>query len=99
MSTPEEIQDDIEQTRADVRQDVEALQEKVNPRGAAGRGAARVKETVSEVTDRVMGSAQDGASTARSAVTAAPERVRSGTQGNHWPSGSGLSPWDGWFRR
>ncbi len=31
MSTPEEIQDDIEQTRADVRQDVEALQEKVNP--------------------------------------------------------------------
>ena len=89
MSTPEEIQDDIEQTRADVRQDVEALQEKVNPRGAAGRGAARVKETVSVVTDRVMGSAQDGASTARSAVTAAPERVRSGTQGNPLAVGLG----------
>jgi hypothetical protein len=89
MSTPEEIQSDIERTRADVREDVEALQEKVDPRSAAGRRATRVKQTVSDVTDRVMGTAESGAASARNAVTDAPDVVRTRTAGNPLAVGLG----------
>lgn len=36
MSTPEQIEQDIERIRADVREDVEVLHEKVNPATVVG---------------------------------------------------------------
>lgn len=92
MSTPEEIQEDIEQTRADLRDNVEALQEKVSVKGAASRSATKVKDTVSGVKDAVMGSAESSASSARDAVSSVgdvPDRVRSTTAGNPLAVGLG----------
>lgn len=85
MSTPQEIQEDIEQTRAELREDVEALQEKVSVRGAAGRRATRMKETVVDVRERVMGSAES----ARDTVTEVPQRAESTIAGNPLAVGLG----------
>ena len=62
-SSPEQIEQDLEQTRQELCDNVEALKEKVSPASAAQRGAARISETVSEARDRVMGVAEDKADT------------------------------------
>lgn len=93
-STPDQITADIERTQEDIREDIDALQEKVSPRAAAQRGAARVGDTVQRVRDSVMGTAQEGAERARSAagdvresVNEAPAALRARTRGNPLPVG------------
>lgn len=95
-NSPEEIQEDIERTRQDLRDSVDALQEKVSIKGAAGRSADRVKESVSSVKDTIMGTADSGVSSARGAVQSAgetagelPRRARRTTQGNPLAVGLG----------
>jgi Protein of unknown function (DUF3618) len=84
MSSPEEIQRDIERTRAALSNDVNRLNEKVSPARVVGRRVDRVKDTASSVKVRVMGapdagtglrgagdSVSSGASSARDAVSSA----------------------------
>jgi uncharacterized protein DUF3618 len=60
MSSPEEIQRNIEQTRASLSTDVDRLNEKVSPAKVVGRRVDRIKGTATSVKERVMGSAGDG---------------------------------------
>ena len=95
MSSPEQIQAEIEQTRASLSTDVDRLGEKVTPGNVIGRRVENVKGGVSSVRDRVMGSADDGsglrgtsdslasrASDLTSAAGSAPQAMRERTQGN-----------------
>lgn len=60
MSSAEEIQRDIERTRASLSADVNRLNEKVSPAKVVGRRVDRVKGTATSVKERVMGAADDG---------------------------------------
>jgi len=60
MSSPEEIQRNIERTRASLSADVDRLSEKVSPARVVGRRVDRLKGTATSVKDRVMGSADSG---------------------------------------
>ena len=95
-TTPEEIQQDIERTRQDLKDNVEALQEKVSPAGMANRSAERVKDSVTQVKDKIMGtadasvsSAKDSIESARDSVAEVPQRARRTTQGNPLAVGLG----------
>lgn len=57
MSSPQEIQRDIERTRASLSAGVDRLSEKVSPAKVVGRRVEQVKGTAVSVKDRVMGSA------------------------------------------
>ncbi|MEZ5118766.1 MAG: DUF3618 domain-containing protein [Candidatus Nanopelagicales bacterium] len=48
MSSPEEIRDDIDATREQLRSDVQALQSKVDPVENLDRGLVRVEELTAE---------------------------------------------------
>ena len=99
MSTndPEQIRQDIERTRAELSDDVNALGDKVSPRHIAGRQAGRARDAASNLKDRVMGSAHDDSMTSSAtdamssgadAVRSAPTTVRRQAQGN--PLAAGL---------
>lgn len=60
MSTPQEIEQRIEQTRASLSQDVNRLGDKVSPSRVVGRRVDRVKGSMSSLRDRVMGSSEEG---------------------------------------
>ncbi len=88
MSSPEEIQRNIEQTRASLSADVDRLNEKVSPAKVVGRRVERIKGTATSVKERVMGSADastglrgagdsvsSGASSAKGAVGSAAATV------------------------
>lgn len=59
MSTPEQIQRDIEGTRQALSADVDRLTEKVSPGRVVGRRVDRVKTGATSVKERVMGAAPD----------------------------------------
>jgi F0F1-type ATP synthase membrane subunit b/b' len=94
MSSPQQIQAEIERTRADLSSDVDRLSEKVAPGKVLGRRVDGVKNGVTSMRDKVMGSADGGglrgagdtvsstASELTSAAGAAPQAVRHQTQGN-----------------
>jgi ElaB/YqjD/DUF883 family membrane-anchored ribosome-binding protein len=96
MSTdPNAIRSDIERTRLELGQDVDALADKVNPGKAVNRQADKVKSAFRRAKDTVMGSAHDAAGStsgavhsAGEAVGQAPQRVASATRGN--PVAAGL---------
>jgi hypothetical protein len=88
MSSPEQIQRDIERTRASLSADVNRLNEKVSPARVVGRRVDRVKGTATSLKQRVMGSPQDatglraagdtvssGASSAKDALSSAAAGV------------------------
>ncbi|GGI44508.1 type IV secretory pathway TrbL component [Agromyces flavus] len=92
---PNAIRSDIERTRVELGQDVDALADKVNPGKAVHRQTEKVKGVFRRAKDRVMGSAHDMADgtgdalhSAGEAVGAAPQRVASATRGN--PIAAGL---------
>lgn len=62
---PEVIRADIERTREELSHDVDALGDRINPAHVARRQADRVRSGMSQVKDRVTGSAHDPASPAR----------------------------------
>ena len=95
-NSPEEIQEDIERTRQDLRENVDALQEKVSIKGAASRTTDRVKESVSSMKDTIMGTADSGIGSAKDAVASVgestgqlPSKARRTTQGNPLAVGLG----------
>jgi Protein of unknown function (DUF3618) len=59
MSTPEQIQRDIEGTRRALSEDVDRLTEKVSPGRVVSRRVDRVKSGASSLRNRVMGSMPD----------------------------------------
>ncbi|PZS35377.1 MAG: DUF3618 domain-containing protein [Pseudonocardiales bacterium] len=88
MSSPEQIQREIERTRATLSADVDRLNDKVSPARVLGRRVDRIKGTATSVKERVMGSADDGnglrgagdsvssgASSAKDAVSSAASTV------------------------
>lgn len=94
-TTPNQLKRDIEQTRADLSDDVDVLTEKVSPRAAARRTGERARNRLASVKDTVMGKASDltdSASDAGSSVTDriadAPRATRRNTQGS--PLSAGL---------
>jgi Protein of unknown function (DUF3618) len=100
MTTPEQIQRDIESTRESLRTDVDRFTEKVSPGRVVGRRVDRVKSGAASVRERVMGvlpdtgqvrgaasSVKDGASSLGEAATSAPHVVRQQTQGSPLAAG------------
>lgn len=86
---PDVIRTDIERTRRELGQDVDALADKVNPGKIAQRQTDKVRRAATRIKDRVMGSASDMADSTQSAVghageavADAPRKVASATQGN-----------------
>ncbi len=74
---PEAIRRDIEQTRQSLSQDVDVLNEKVNPRYAVQRRKEAARSSLSRARDQVMGSMPSMGS------------GNSGSGGNGYGSGSG----------
>jgi hypothetical protein len=60
MSNPQEIQQQIEHTRASLSDGVNRLGEKVSPARVVSRRVDRVKGSVTSLRDRVMGSEEGG---------------------------------------
>ena len=60
MSSPEQIQAEIEQTRSSLSENVDRLGDKVSPSKVVGRRVDRVKESVGGVREKVMGSSDEG---------------------------------------
>lgn len=101
--SPDQIEAEIAATRESIKDDVDALSEKLDPRKAASRQADRVKESVTSVKETLMGTSSDAASSVSekagvvsekagalsSTVSAAPSRVRERTTGNPWAMGLG----------
>lgn len=65
---PDAIRADIEQTRANLSRDVNALGEAVTPSNVARRQADKVKDAAVGVKDRIMGSAHDAGGSASGAA-------------------------------
>lgn len=96
MSNPDEIREDIERTRADLGQDVDALADKVNPSKIVDRKTRRVRRGFTTLKEKVMGVADDAGGSAHDAmshvgdaahhagdaVKDAPHKVASTTRGN-----------------
>ena len=91
-SNPDEIREEIEKTRADLSDNVNALADSVNPAHVAGRQVDKVKGAVFGVKDKVMGGSGDGGestlSSAQSAVSGAPAQLSAQARGN--PLAAGL---------
>ena len=68
--SPEEIRAEIERTRANLSNDVNALATEANPKTIAKRKVDDVKESAIGLKDRIMGSAADVAETASDKVSA-----------------------------
>jgi gas vesicle protein len=94
MSTdPDQIRREIEHTRSDLSDNVNALGDKVNPGSIAKRQAGRVRGAAVSVKEAVLGSAADptdtgAAGTVGDAVSNAPNAVARRAQGS--PIAAGL---------
>jgi hypothetical protein len=67
-SDPDQIRQQIEETRVNLSQDVNTLADTVNPAQAAKRKAAGVRSTLTGTKDKVMGKASDSVSSTSSAA-------------------------------
>ncbi|HEY9409125.1 MAG TPA: DUF3618 domain-containing protein [Jiangellaceae bacterium] len=92
---PETIRRDIERTRDELSEDVDAVRERLSPRRAARRQTRRMRTTMAGMKDRVMGVVSDVESAGGSAVSTmgdaaseAPAIARRRTEGN--PLAAGL---------
>lgn len=92
---PEEIRMDIEQTRVELRGDVDAIVDKVSPSNIAHRQNEKIKNSVRRAKDAVMGTAESAGDHSREVlgeigdtVNEAPARVAAQTRGN--PLAAGL---------
>lgn len=73
---PDQIRADIEATRAALSEDVDNLEEKVNPSKIAHRQTDKVRSAVTGVKDKVFGAASDAGETAGGTVHGAAEGLR-----------------------
>jgi ElaB/YqjD/DUF883 family membrane-anchored ribosome-binding protein len=93
MSSPEQIQQEIEATRENLRSDVDRFTEKVSPGRVVSRRVDRVKSGAGAVRERVMGALPDtsqvkeSASSVGETAASAPAMVRRQTQGSPLAAG------------
>ncbi|HYZ38474.1 MAG TPA: DUF3618 domain-containing protein [Pseudonocardiaceae bacterium] len=80
-SNPDQIRRRIEHTRTELTADVNALAEKLTPSRAVARRVDRARDTLTNVKDKIIGTAEDAVSTvgdtASSAASATADRVSS----------------------
>jgi gas vesicle protein len=76
MSDPEQIRAEIEATRANLGQDVDALADKVTPSKIVDRQVDKVKGAVGSVKDRVLGATSDLGDSASSTSHDAVEKAK-----------------------
>ena len=92
-SNPDQIREQIEETRTNLSEDVNTLADTVNPAQAAKRKAASARSAVRGAKDKVMGTASQSVSNTTSAagekasavqekVSAAPGQLRRQAAGN-----------------
>ena len=67
-SDPDQIREQIEETRISLSEDVNTLADTVNPAHAAKRKAASARSAVLRVKDKVMGAASQSVSSTTSAA-------------------------------
>jgi len=80
-SDPEQIRLEIERTRSELSDDVNALGDKVNPGSIARRQAGRVRGAATSVKDAVLGSASDAAGTGQQVATTMGDAVSNAPSG------------------
>lgn len=85
---PEEIREDIQRTRGNLSEDVDAIADKVSPSSIAHRQGERIKGSVRRAKDAVMGSAESAGEGASDMLHNAPDTMVSKTRGN--PLAAGL---------
>jgi ElaB/YqjD/DUF883 family membrane-anchored ribosome-binding protein len=85
---PDQIRRDIDRTREELSQDVDALAGKASPRRIIRQRRERMTGAVRGARDRIMGTASDTASTVAGGARQAPARVRETAEGN--PLAAGL---------
>ncbi|MBG0739063.1 DUF3618 domain-containing protein [Paeniglutamicibacter antarcticus] len=93
--TPEEIRREIDNTRGRLSTDVDAMADKVNPASVAHRQTEKVRSTLRQTKERIMGSTDNSSDSAQPTLQDAGETIRSvpgqissQTQGN--PLAAGL---------
>ena len=74
--TPDELRDEIESAREDLGQTLGAIGDKVSPKQMARRRMERAKTGMSDLRNRVMGSAEEFSDSASSAVGSVGESGR-----------------------
>jgi gas vesicle protein len=77
--SPEAIRADIDRTRAELGQNVDALADKVTPSKIVGRQTDKMKGALGSVRDRIMGAADDAGSTLSYAGSTAAGSVTDAT--------------------
>ncbi|WP_324649272.1 DUF3618 domain-containing protein [Georgenia sp. H159] len=92
---PDAIRRDIENTRSDLSENVDALSDKMSPSQIADRQKDKVRDAVSGAKDKVFGSAHDTAGSVRGQADRAtdmakdaPHRAKAKAEGN--PLAAGL---------
>jgi len=70
-----EVRQDIERTREDLDQDLDALGEKMSPRHAVQRRTDRMRSRVTSIRERVMGSAEEAGSSFASGAAAVRDKT------------------------
>ena len=90
----EQLRREIDQTRAELGTDVDALTEKVSPSRVVGRRVDKTKEAVSGLKDKVMGGTSDAGGTLSGAASsvgdtasAATARTKQAATGNPLAAG------------
>ncbi|CAA9324880.1 MAG: hypothetical protein AVDCRST_MAG48-2855, partial [uncultured Friedmanniella sp.] len=94
--SPEEIRAEIERTRANLSNDVDALAEEANPKNMARRQVDKVKDNVKDkgvgIKDRIMGTADDVrdsvSDTVHGVTGAVSDKVHGATDAAHGAGGS-----------
>src|SRR3712207_2987082 len=79
---PEVLRAEIEQTQARLSQDVNALGEAVTPRNIARRQADKAKGAAVGLKDKVMGTAEDAASSVQDRVSGVTGSVSGSVSGS-----------------
>ncbi|HEY8306277.1 MAG TPA: DUF3618 domain-containing protein [Lapillicoccus sp.] len=85
---PDQIRQEIEATRGDLSDNVNALADSVRPGNVARRQVDKVMDGAADLKDRVMGAAGDATDSVGHAGGSAPSAVRRRTRGN--PVAAGL---------
>ena len=92
MSTdPDQIRADIERTRAELSENVDALSDKVSPSAAVDRRKQKLRSSFASVKDRVMGTTHEKKESLVGTAHGAKESVGSGVGSAVQGVGSGVS--------
>lgn len=78
---PEEVRQNIEQTRARLGYDVDAVADKVTPSHIAHRQTEKIRGAMTDMKDRVMGTAEDARASTKDTVHGAGDTVGHAQEG------------------